>query len=142
MGSVPMIENYFYLNYGTTLRAKMSSVLPKRPTALVSGGEALRLKMFLSKQQLRLPRIFHQLAITAAEAAESRISSQVLLNALEAAMRTLRRPTLPIEFGSSIRAADMGIYGFAIQSLDDSPYERHALAKNQLCSMLHTRSAA
>ena len=97
----------------------MAPSAAKRPTALVSGGEALRLKMFLIEQNLTLPRIFHQLAKTPEEAAESRISGRVLLDALEAAMRTLMRPSLPIEFGSRIRAVDMGIYGFVIQTAPD-----------------------
>jgi Arabinose-binding domain of AraC transcription regulator, N-term len=94
----------------------MTNVLPKHPGALVSGGEALRLKMFLSKKGVTLPRIFHLLASSPAEAAESRISGEVLLRALDAAMRALKRPSLPIEFGSSIRVVDMGIYGFVIRS--------------------------
>lgn len=94
--------------------------MPGRPPtfspALVSGGEALRLKNFLSEQNVPLPRIFHQMAKTPEEANESRVSGSVLLEALEAAMRALRRPSLPIDFGSTISASDMGIYGMVIRS--------------------------
>jgi AraC-like DNA-binding protein len=105
---------------------------------LVSGGEALRLKIFLSEQRLALPKIFHQLAKTPDEAALSRISGRVLLKALEAAMRTLRQPALPIEFGSSIRAADMGIYGFVIQT---APNVGEAFTRSVHFQRLMTTSA-
>jgi AraC-like DNA-binding protein len=85
-------------------------------TPMVASGEALRLKMYLSAHNYPLPRIFQQVAKTLEEAAESRVSGKILIDAIEAAMRALLRPSLPIEFGSTIRTADMGIYGIAIHT--------------------------
>lgn len=89
---------------------------PTFSPALVSRGKALRLKNFLSEQNVALPRVFHQIAKTPEEANESRVSGSILLEALEAAMRASRRPSLPIDFGSTISASDLGIYGMVIRS--------------------------
>jgi AraC-like DNA-binding protein len=92
-------------------------------SAMVIGGEALRLQRFLLEHKLQLPRVFHRLAChsgaagetsAAAEADERRISERLLVDALAGAMRAVGRPSLPVEFGSSIRPADMGIFGMLI----------------------------
>jgi AraC-like DNA-binding protein len=85
-------------------------------TPMVSAGEALRLRMFLAAYHFPLPRIFHQIAKTSEEAANGKVSGKVLVEAIEAAMRVLLRPSLPIDFGSTIRTADMGIYGMVIHT--------------------------
>jgi AraC-like DNA-binding protein len=105
---------------------------------MVSGGEALRLKMFLSAHNFPLPRIFHQVAKTPQEAADGKVSGKVLIDAIEAAMRALLRPSLPIEFGSTIRTADMGIYGIAIHT---APTVFDALARSVRFQRLMTTGA-
>jgi AraC-like DNA-binding protein len=85
-------------------------------TPMVNGGEALRLKNFLSSKGILLSKIFHQLPIGEEEASKGRISTSVLIGVLEAAMKDLRQPSLPIDFGSTIRVEDMGIYGLVIQT--------------------------
>lgn len=81
---------------------------------MVTAGEALRLKLFLLAHKLAVPASFFRIAGTASEAAEDRVGERMLVNALEAAMRTIRNPNLPVEFGSTIRPVDMGIYGMVI----------------------------
>jgi AraC-like DNA-binding protein len=105
---------------------------------MVSGVEALRLKMFLGAHNFPLPRIFHQLANTPEEAAEGRVSGKVLIDAIEAAMRALLRPSLPIDFGATIRTADMGIYGIAIHT---APTVNDALTRSVRFQRLMTTSA-
>jgi hypothetical protein len=87
---------------------------PREPNAVVIGSEALRLKVFLLAHKLPMPRVLHSIARSAADAVDERVSERLLVDALDAAMRKLRRPSLPVEFGASIRPADMGIYGMAI----------------------------
>lgn len=105
---------------------------------MVSGGEALRLKMFLGAHNFPLPRIFHQVAKTPEEAAEGRVSGKVLIDAIEAAMRALLRPSLPIDFGATIRTADMGIYGIAIHT---APTVNDALTRSVRFQRLMTTGA-
>jgi hypothetical protein len=83
---------------------------------MVAGGEALRLKVFLAQQQVRLPRSLHRIAQTPEDAADERVSERLPAETSQATMRALRRPSLPIEFGATIRARDMDIYGMAIQT--------------------------
>jgi AraC-like DNA-binding protein len=92
-------------------------------TAMVMGGEALRLQRFLLEHKLQLPTVFHRLmrhsgeadeAAEAADASEGRISERLLVDALAGAVRAADRPSLPVEFGSTIRPADMGIFGMLI----------------------------
>jgi AraC-like DNA-binding protein len=100
-------------------------------TPMVVGGEALRLKQFLLDHQLHAPRLFHRIvrapagankpnawpctdALDATDVSQQRVPERLLVDALGQAMRTLRRPSLPIDFGASIRPADMGIYGMLI----------------------------
>jgi AraC-like DNA-binding protein len=97
------------------------------PPPMVAGGEALRLKVFLAQQQVRLPRSLHRIAQTPEDADDERVSERLLVRTLDVAMRTLRRPSLPIDFGSTIRARDMGIYGMAIQT---APTVADALARS------------
>jgi hypothetical protein len=85
-------------------------------TPMVAGGEALRLYAFLARQQVRLPRGLQRIAQTPQDAADERVSERLLVGALEAAMRALRRPSLPIDFGATVRARDMGLYGMALQT--------------------------
>jgi AraC-like DNA-binding protein len=103
--------------------------------AMVAGGEALRLNRFLLEHKLQTPRVLHRMARTAAQTAQTaetagtaaaadaaaatqatpgRISERLLVDALAAATRALDRPSLPVEFGSTIRPADMGIFGMVI----------------------------
>jgi AraC-like DNA-binding protein len=107
-------------------------------TSMVTGGEALRLKVFLLEHKLQPPRIFHRVARTAAEAAEERVSERMLVDALEAAMRVVRRPSLPVDFGSTIRPADMGIYGMAILT---APTVGDALERSVRFQRLMTNAA-
>jgi AraC-like DNA-binding protein len=107
-------------------------------TPMVSGGEALRLKMFLSARDFPLPRIFHQVAKNPEEAAEGRVSGKVLIDAIEAAMKALLSPALPIDFGAMIRTADMGIYGIVIHT---APTVNDALTRSVRFQRLMTTSA-
>jgi AraC-like DNA-binding protein len=84
--------------------------------SLVGGGEALRLKNFLTQRDLWLPRVFHRLSLAPGMAADEQVSGKLLVQTLEAAMREIRQPSLPVEFGSTIRTLDLGIYGIAIQT--------------------------
>ena len=84
------------------------------PTSMVTAGEALRLKLFLLAHKLPVPSSFYRVAGTASEAAEDRVGERLLVDALEAAMRSIHRPSLPVDFGSTIRPVDMGIYGMVI----------------------------
>jgi AraC-like DNA-binding protein len=86
----------------------------RKPTPMVTGGEALRLKLFLQAQKLPVPRTFYRVPGTASEAAEERVGERMLVGALESAMRAIRRPSLPVDFGSTIRPVDMGIYGMVL----------------------------
>jgi AraC-like DNA-binding protein len=81
---------------------------------MVTGGEALRLKLFLQVHKLPIPRTFYSVPATASEAAEDRVGERMLVGALESAMRAIRRPSLPVDFGSTIRPVDMGIYGMVL----------------------------
>lgn len=83
-------------------------------TSMVTGGEALRLKLFLQAHKLPVPRTFFRVPATASEAAEDRVGERMLVDALESAMCAIRRPSLPVEFGSTIRPVDMGIYGMVL----------------------------
>jgi AraC-like DNA-binding protein len=83
---------------------------------LVCGGEALRLGNFLTKLGVWIPRLFHRISAVPIEAAEERVSGELLVEALEAAMRAIRQPSLPVKFASTVRTLDMGIYGAAIQT--------------------------
>jgi AraC-like DNA-binding protein len=94
---------------------------------MVTGGEALRLEHFLAKQHVRLPRSLLRVAASPDEAADERVAERTLVAVLEAAMRALNRPSLPIDFGATIRAGDMGIYGMAIQT---APTVGDALARS------------
>jgi AraC-like DNA-binding protein len=85
-----------------------------KPTPMVTGGEALRLKVFLQTHKLPVPRTFYRVASTATEAAEDRVGERMLVDALESAMRAIRQPSLPVEFGATIRPVDMGIYGMVL----------------------------
>ncbi len=105
---------------------------------MVAGGEALRLKVFLAQQKVWLPRSLHRIAQTPEDAADERVSERLLVGALEAAMRALRRPSLPIDFGSTIRARDMGIYGMALQT---APTVADALARSVRFQRLMTTTA-
>lgn len=82
--------------------------------AMVTGGEALRLKLFLQAHQLPVPRSFYRIPGTAGEAAEDRVGERMLVSALESAMRAIQRPSLPVDFGATIRLVDMGIYGMVL----------------------------
>jgi hypothetical protein len=93
---------------------------------MVTGGEALRLEHFLAQQHVRLPRSLLRVAASPDEAADERVAERTLVAVLEAAMRALNRPSLPIDFGATIRAGDMGIYGMAIQT---APTVGDALAR-------------
>ena len=81
---------------------------------MVTGGEALRLRLFLQAHRLPVPRTFYRIPGTASEAAEDRVGERILVSALESAMRAIRQPSLPVEFGSTIRPVDMGIYGMVL----------------------------
>ncbi len=81
---------------------------------MVTGGEALRLRLFLQAHRLPVPRTFYRIPATASEAAEDRVGERILVSALESAMRAIRQPSLPVEFGSTIRPVDMGIYGMVL----------------------------
>jgi AraC-like DNA-binding protein len=91
----------------------------KKGTSLVSGGEALRLKNFLTERNLWLPRVFHRISSIPVEAADEQVSGDLLIQTLEAAMREIRQPSLPVEFGATVRTVDMGIYGMVIQTAAD-----------------------
>jgi AraC-like DNA-binding protein len=81
---------------------------------MVTAGEALRLKLFLLAHKLEVPPSFFRVAGTASEAAEDRVGERMLVDALESAMRSVRRASLPVDYGSTIRPVDMGIYGMVI----------------------------
>ncbi len=115
-----------------------ASLSTLKPTPVVTGGEALRLKLFLLDRKLQLPRIFHRLARTPDEATEEWVSERLLVDALEEAIRVIRRPSLPVDFGSTIRLADMGIYGMAILS---APTVSDALERSVRFQRLMTTSA-
>jgi AraC-like DNA-binding protein len=85
-----------------------------KPTSMVTGGEALRLKLFLQANKLPIPRTFYRVPGGASEAAEDRVGERMLVGALELAMRAINRPSLPVDFGSTIRPVDMGIYGMVL----------------------------
>ncbi len=87
-----------------------------KEASLVGGGEALRLKNYLTERKLWLPRVFHRIATIPAQAADEQVSGELLVNTLETAMIEFRQPGLPIEFGSAIRTVDLGLYGMAIQT--------------------------
>jgi AraC-like DNA-binding protein len=89
---------------------------PKDRPSLVIGGEALRLKYFLTERQLWLPRVFHRISNVAGAVADEKVSGDLLIQTIEAAMREIKQPSLPIEFGSTIRTLDMGLYGMVIQT--------------------------
>ncbi len=110
----------------------------RQHTPMVAGGEALRLKVFLSQQKVRLPRSLHRIAQTPEDAADERVPEQLLVGALETAMRALRRPSLPIDFGATIRARDMGIYGMVLQT---APTAGDALARSVRFQRLMTTTA-
>jgi AraC-like DNA-binding protein len=110
----------------------------RQHTPMVAGGEALRLKVFLAQQKVQLPRSLHRIAQTPEEATDERVSERLLVGTLEAAMRALRRPSLPIDFGATIRARDMGIYGMAIQT---APTVAEALARSVRFQRLMTTTA-
>jgi AraC-like DNA-binding protein len=105
---------------------------------MVAGGEALRLKAFLERQKVRLPLGLQRIAPSPDDATDERVSEGMLVGALEAAMRALRRPSLPIDFGQTIRVSDMGVYGMAIQS---SPTVGDALARSVRFQRLMTTTA-
>jgi AraC-like DNA-binding protein len=109
-----------------------------KPQAMVVGSEALRLKQFLLTRQLPMPRVLRNMVGTTLDAADERVSDQLLLDALEAAMRKLGRPSLPLEFGASIQPADMGIYGMAILA---APSLAEALERSVRFQRLMTSAA-
>jgi AraC-like DNA-binding protein len=111
---------------------------PREPNAVVIGSEALRLKVFLLAHKLPMPRVLHSIARSAADAVDERVSERLLVDALDAAMRKLRRPSLPVEFGASIRPADMGIYGMAILA---APTVGDALERSVRFQRLMTNTA-
>jgi AraC-like DNA-binding protein len=86
----------------------------RKPLSMVTGGEALRLKLFLQAHKLPVPRTFYRVPGTASEASEDRVGERMLVRALESAIRAIRRPSLPVDFGSTIRPVDMGIYGMVL----------------------------
>jgi AraC-like DNA-binding protein len=105
---------------------------------MVTGGEALRLKLFLLAHKLPVPRSFYRVAATASEAAEDRVGERMLVDALESAMRAIRRPGLPVDFGSTIRPVDMGIYGMLLLT---APTVGDALERSVRFARLMTDSA-
>jgi AraC-like DNA-binding protein len=109
-----------------------------KPTSMVTGGEALRLKLFLQANKLPIPRTFYRVPGGASEAAEDRVGERMLVGALESAMRALLRPSLPVDFGATIRPVDMGIYGMALLT---APTVGDALERSARFSRLMTDTA-
>lgn len=56
------------------------------------------------------------MAHTLSNAVDEQVSDVMRVDALEAAMRTLCRPSLSIDFGATVRTRDMGIYGMSLQT--------------------------
>jgi AraC-like DNA-binding protein len=110
----------------------------QEPSSMVIGSEALRLRLFLLAHELPLPRVLHTIARNAADAVDERVSARLLVDGLAAAMRKLRRPSLPVDFGASIQPADMGIYGMAILA---APTVGDALERSVRFQRLMTNTA-
>jgi AraC-like DNA-binding protein len=86
-----------------------------RTEAQVLGGEALRLKRYLER---RAPGAFPDGAAaygSPVEANEGYVAQRMLLEVLARAARQLG-PAVGVEFGREIRCADLGLYGFVIQT--------------------------
>jgi AraC-like DNA-binding protein len=106
--------------------------------AMVAGGEALRLKHFLHEHRLAVPRPMRRLAPEITEAVDERVAERLLVGTLEGAMRSVLRPSLPVEFGSTIQPADMGIYGMVILT---APTLAEALERSVRFQRLMTTAA-
>ncbi|MBS7808773.1 AraC family transcriptional regulator [Variovorax sp. PCZ-1] len=104
-------------------------------TSMVIGSEALRLKLFLLASKLPVPRSFYRVAGTSSAAAEDRVGQQALVDALQSSMQASNNPGLAVDFGASIRPADMGIYGMVILT---APTLRDALERSVRFSRLMT----
>jgi AraC-like DNA-binding protein len=99
--------------------------VPSHSDAQVLGGEALRLKRYLDR---RAPGTFPVGTATyrsPAEANEAYVAQRMLLEVLERAARQLG-PAFGVEFGREIRCADLGLYGFIIQT---APTLREAMRR-------------
>jgi AraC-like DNA-binding protein len=104
---------------------------------MVIGSEAQRLKLFLLANKLPMQRSFHRAAGTDRDPSEDRVAKNMLVDALQSAMLAAHNPGMAVDFGSSIRPIDMGIYGMVILT---APSISEALERSVKYSRLMTDS--